>query len=70
MVMKLVPQKATISEEDDPNEWLTWTVNILGTDHWDFLISPLIEIEEQIMDEGAWINPEINSVWICSKKQT
>ena len=19
------------------------------------------------MDEGAWINPEINSVWICSK---
>ena len=33
----------------------------------DTLISPLIEIQEQIMDEGAWINPETNSVWICSK---
>ena len=42
-------------------------MNGLGTDHRDVLISPLIEIEEQIMDEGAWINPEINSVWICSK---
>ena len=65
--MKSVPQKATISGEEDPDEWLTWTVNVLGTDHHDVLISPPIEIEEQIMDEGAWINPEINSVWICSK---
>ena len=27
----------------------------------------LLEIQEQIMDKGAWINPETNSVWICSK---
>ena len=46
---------------------MTQTVNVLGTDCQDALISPLIEIQEQIMDEGAWINPETNSVWICSK---
>ena len=46
---------------------MTWTVNILGTDCQDALISPLIKIQEQIMDESTWINPETNSVWICSK---
>ena len=59
--------KPSISEEEDPEEWMTQTVNILGTNCWDTLIFPLIKIEEQIMDEGAWINPETNSVWICSK---
>ena len=60
-------QKPTISEEEDPEEWMTQTVNILGTDYRDALLSPLIEIEEQIMDEGTWINPETSSVWFCSK---
>ena len=46
---------------------MTRTVNALGTDYRDTIICPLIEIKEQIMDEGAWINPETNSVWICSK---
>ena len=46
---------------------MTRTVNVLRTDCQDALISPLIEIQEQIMDEGAWINPKMNSVWICSK---
>ena len=59
--------KPSISKEEDPEEWMTWTVNIFGTDCWDALISPLIEIEEQIMDKGTWINPETNSAWICSK---
>ena len=59
--------KPSISEEEDPEEWMTQTVNILGTNCQDALISPLIEIEEQIMDKGAWINLETNSVWICSK---
>ena len=66
-VTKSVLPKTTISEEEDPDEWLTWTVNALGTNYRDVLLSPLIEIEEHIMDKGAWINPEINSVWICSK---
>ena len=66
-VMKSVIPKTTISEEEDPDEWLTQTVNVLGTNYRDVLLSPLIEIEEQIMDEGAWINPKTNSVWICSK---
>ena len=52
----------TPTEEEDPDEWLTQTVNVLGTDCQDALISPLIEIQEQIMDKGAWINPEMNSV--------
>ena len=64
--MKSSSPKPSISEED-PEEWMTWTVNVLGTDCQNTLISPLIEIEEQIMDEGAWINLETNSVWICSK---
>ena len=59
--------KPTITKEEDPDEWMTWTVNVLGTDCWDVLISPLIKIQEQIMDEGTWINPKTNSVWICSK---
>ena len=46
---------------------MTQTVNVLGTNYQDALLSPLIEIEEQIMDKGAWINLETNSVWICSK---
>ena len=46
---------------------MTQTINALGTDYRDSIICPLIEIKEQIMDEGAWINPETNSVWICSK---
>ena len=65
--MKLVIPKTTISKEEDPDEWLTWTVNVLGTDYWDVLLSPLIEIEEQIMDKGTLINPKTNSVWTCSK---
>ena len=65
--MKSSSPKPSISEEEDPEEWMTWTVNVLGTDCQNTLISPLIEIEEQIMDEGAWINLETNSVWICSK---
>ena len=59
--------KPTVTKEEDPDEWMTWTVNVLGTDCWDALISPLIEIQEKIMDKGAWINPETKSVWICSK---
>ena len=59
--------KPTITKEKDPDEWMTQTVNVLGTDCWDALISPLIEIQEQIMDEGTWINPKKSSVWICSK---
>ena len=59
--------KPFISKEEDPEEWMTQTVNTLGTSCQDALISPLIKIEEQIMDEGAWINPETNSVWICLK---
>ena len=60
--------KPSISKEDDPEEWMTQTVNILGTDCWDALVSLLIKIEEQIMDKGTWINPETNnSIWICSK---
>ena len=46
---------------------MTRTVNVLRTDCQDALISPLIEIQEQIMDKGAWINPETNSVWTCFK---
>ena len=65
--MKSVIPKTTISKEKDPDEWLTRTVNVLGTDYWDVLLSPLIEIEEKIMDEGTWINPKTNSVWTCSK---
>ena len=45
--------KPTVTKEEDPEEWMTWTVNILGTDCQDALISPLIKIQEQIMDEGA-----------------
>ena len=67
IVTKLLTPKPTISEEEDPEEWMTQMVNILGTDYWDALLSLLIEIEEQIMDKGTWINPETNSVWICSK---
>ena len=59
--------KPTVSDEEDPQEWMTWTINVLGTDCRDALICPLIEIKEQIMDEGAWINPETNSMWICLK---
>ena len=59
--------KTTIADEEDQDKWMTWTMNVLGTDYRDTLICPLIEIKEQIMDEGAWINPETNSVWICSK---
>ena len=59
--------KPTITEEEDPDEWMTQTVNVLRTDCRDSLISPLIKIQEQIMDEGAWINLKTNSVWICSK---
>ena len=58
---------SSISKEEDPEEWMMWTVNTLGTDYWDALICPSIEIEKQIMDKGAWINLETNSVWICSK---
>ena len=46
---------------------MTQTINALGTNYRDALICPLIKIKEQIMDEGAWINPEMNSMWICSK---
>ena len=49
--------KPTVTEEEDPDEWMTQTVNVLGTDCRDALISPLIKIQEQIMDEGTWINP-------------
>ena len=59
--------KPTVTEEKDPDEWMTQTVNVLRTDCWDALISLLIKIQEQIMDKGTWINPETNSVWICSK---
>ena len=59
--------KPTISDEEDQDEWMTQTINALGTDCRDALICPLIEIKEQIMDKGVWINPETNSVWICSK---
>ena len=66
LLVMLTP-KPSITKEDDQDEWMAPIVNVLGTDYRDVLISPLIEIEEQIMDEGAWINPETNSVWICSK---
>ena len=59
--------KPTITDKEDQDEWMTWTINALRTDCRDALICPLIEIKEQIMDEGAWINPETNSVWIQSK---
>ena len=59
--------KPTISDEEDQDEWMTRTIDILGTNYRDALICPLIEIKEQIMDEGAWINPETNSMWICLK---
>ena len=59
--------KPTISDEEDQDEWMTRTNNVLGTDCRDALICPLIEIKEQIMDEGAWINSETSSVWICLK---
>ena len=48
---KPLTPKPTISEEEDPEEWMMWTVNALDTDYWDALICPLIEIEEQIMDK-------------------
>ena len=67
LVTKSLIPKPTISKEEDPEEWMMQTVNVLGTDYWDALLSPLIEIKEQIMDEGTWINLETNSVWICSK---
>ena len=66
LLAKLLP-KPTVTEEEDLDEWLTWTVNVLGTDWQDALISPLIKIQKQIMDEDAWINPETSSVWIYSK---
>ena len=66
LLAKALP-KPTITEEEDPDEWMTQTVNVLGADYRDTFISPLIEIQEQIMDEGAWMNPETNSVCICSK---
>ena len=66
LLAKLLP-KPTLTKEEDPDKWMTWTVNVLRTDCWDALISPLIKIQEQIIDEGAWINPETNSVWICSR---
>ena len=59
--------KPTISDEEDQDEWMTRTINVFGTDYRDTIICPLIEIKEQIMDEGTWINPETNSIWICSK---
>ena len=59
--------KPTIIDEEDQDEWMTQTINVLGTNYRDAIICPLIEIKEQTMDEGAWINPETNSVWICSK---
>ena len=59
--------KPTISDKEDQDKWMTRTINILGTNCKDALICPLIKIKEQIMDEGAWINPETNSIWICSK---
>ena len=59
---KLSSLKPSTLEGDNTKEWMTWTVNALGTDCQDALSSPLIKIEEQIMDEGAWINPETNSV--------
>ena len=59
--------KPTVTDEEDQDEWMTQTVNALGTNYRDAIICPLIEIKEQIMDEGAWIKPETNSVWICSK---
>ena len=67
LVTKSLIPKPTISKEEDPEEWMTWTVNVLGTNYWDALLSPLIEIEEQIIDKGTWINLETNSVRICSK---
>ena len=54
--------KPTVTEEEDPDEWMTQTVNVLRTDCQNTLISPLIEIQEQIMDKDAWINPETNSI--------
>ena len=59
--------KPTVTDKEDQDEWMTRTVNALGTDYRNAIICPLIEIKEQIMDEGAWINPETNSVWIFSK---
>ena len=59
--------KPMVTDEEDKDEWMTRTINALGTDCRDPLICPLLEIKEQIMDEGAWINQETNSVWICSK---
>ena len=59
--------KPTVIDEEDQDEWMTRTINVLGTDCRDALICSLIEIKEQIIDKGAWINPETNSVWICSK---
>ena len=66
LLAKLLP-KPTVTKERDPDEWMTQTVNVLGTDCPDALVSTLIKIQEQIMDEGAWENSEMNSVWICSK---
>ena len=48
--MKSSSPKPFISEEEDPEEWMMRTVNVLGTNCRDTLVSPLIEIEEQIMD--------------------
>ena len=59
--------KPTITDKEDQDKWMIQTINVLGTDCRNALICPLIEIKEQIMDEGAWINPETNSVWIHSK---
>ena len=66
LLAKPVP-KLTVTEEKGPGECMTQTVNVLGTNYWDILISPLIKIQEQIMDEGTWINPETNSVWMSLK---
>ena len=66
LLAKLLP-KPTITKEEDSDKWLMWTVNVPETDCQNTSISPLIEIQEQIMDEGAWENSEMNSVWICSK---
>ena len=59
--------KPTVTDEKYQAEWMTRTINALGTNYRDSIICPLIKIKEQIMDEGAWINPETNSVWICLK---
>ena len=67
LLMRSTSPKPSISEEEEPEEWMTQTVNILGTDYCNALISPLMEIEEQIMDKGTWINLKTNSEWICSK---